>query len=31
MQRKLDQTLLSRGLAIGNRAKSFLNIYQQQV
>jgi hypothetical protein len=31
MQRKLDQTLLSRGLAIGNRAKSFLTIYQQQV
>jgi len=31
MQRKLDQTLLSRGLAIGNRAKSFLTLYQQQV
>jgi hypothetical protein len=30
MQRKLDQTLLSRGLAISNRARSFLNVYQQQ-
>jgi hypothetical protein len=30
MQRKLDQTLLSRGLAIGNRARSFFTIYQQQ-
>lgn len=30
MQRKLDQSLLSRGLAFGNRAKSFLNVYQQQ-
>lgn len=30
MKRKLDQSLLSRGLAIGNRARSFLNIYQQQ-
>lgn len=31
MKRKLDQTLLSRGLAVGNRARSFLTIYQQQV
>ena len=31
MQRKLDQTLLSRGRAIGKRAKSFLTIYQQHV
>ena len=30
MQRKLDQTLLSRGLAFSNRARSFLNVYQQQ-
>lgn len=30
MQRKLDQSLLSRGLAISNRARSFLNVYQQQ-
>lgn len=30
MQRKLDQSLLSRGLAFGNRARSFLNVYQQQ-
>lgn len=30
MQRKLDQTLLSRGLAMSNRARSFLNVYQQQ-
>lgn len=30
MQRKLDQTLISRGLAIGNRARSILTIYQQQ-
>ena len=30
MQRKMDQTLLSRGLAISNRARSFLTIYQQQ-
>lgn len=27
----MDQTLMSRGLAIGNRARSFLTIYQQQV
>lgn len=27
----MDQTLLSKGLAIGNRARSFLTIYQQQV
>ena len=31
MKRKMDQTLLSRGLAVGNRARSFLTIYQQQV
>ena len=31
MQRKMDQTLLSRNLAIGNKARSFLTIYQQQV
>lgn len=31
MKRKLDQTLISRGLAIGNRARSLLTIYQQQV
>lgn len=31
INRKLDQTLLSRGLAIGNRARSFLTIYQQQM
>jgi len=31
MQRKLDQSLLSRGLAFSNRARSFLNVYQQQV
>ena len=30
MQRTLDQSLLSRGLAFGNRARSFLNVYQQQ-
>jgi len=30
MQRKLDQSLLARGLAFGNRARSFLNVYQQQ-
>jgi len=30
MQRKLDQSLLSRGLAFSNRARSFLNVYQQQ-
>jgi len=31
MKRKLDQTLVSRGLAIGNRARSLLTVYQQQV
>lgn len=31
INRKLDQTLLSRGLAIGNRARSFLTVYQQQM
>ena len=31
MKRKMDQTLLSKGLAIGNRARSFLTVYQQQV
>ena len=31
MQRKIDQTLLSRNLALGNRAKSFLTLDQQQV
>lgn len=31
MNRKMDQTLISRGLAIGNRARSLLSIYQQQV
>lgn len=31
IKRKMDQTLLARGLAIGNRARSFLTIYQQQV
>ena len=31
IKRKMDQTLLSKGLAIGNRARSFLNVYQQQV
>jgi type II secretory pathway component PulF len=31
MKRKLDQTLVSRGLAIGNRARSLLTLYQQQV
>jgi hypothetical protein len=30
MQRKLDQSLLSRGLAMSNRARSFMNVYQQQ-
>jgi hypothetical protein len=30
MERKLDQSLLARGLAFGNRARSFLNVYQQQ-
>ena len=30
MKRKLDQSLLSRNLAFGNRARSFLNVYQQQ-
>jgi hypothetical protein len=30
MRRTLDQSLLSRGLAFGNRARSFLNVYQQQ-
>lgn len=30
LNRKLDQTLLARGLAIGNRARSFLTVYQQQ-
>lgn len=31
MKRKIDQTLISKGLAIGNRARSLLTIYQQQV
>ena len=31
IQRKIDQSLLSRGLAIGNRARSFLSVYQQQI
>ena len=31
MKRKIDQSLISRGLAIGNRARSLLTIYQQQV
>lgn len=31
INRKMDQTLLSKGLAIGNRARSFLNVYQQQM
>jgi hypothetical protein len=31
MKRKIDQTLLSKGLAIGNRARSLMSIYQQQV
>lgn len=30
MKRKLNQTLLARGLAIGNRANSFLTVYQQE-
>ena len=30
MRRKMDQTLLARGLAMSNRARSFLNVYQQQ-
>ena len=30
MQRTLDQSLLSRGLAFSNKARSFLNVYQQQ-
>ena len=31
MARKLDQTLLARGLAIGNKARSLLTTYQQQM
>lgn len=31
MKRKLNQTLLARGLAIGNRARSLLTTYQQQM
>jgi hypothetical protein len=31
MTRKLDQTLLARGLAIGNRARSLMTTYQQQM
>ena len=30
MKRTLDQSLLSRGLAFSNKARSFLNVYQQQ-
>lgn len=31
IERKLNQTLLARGLAIGNRARSLLTTYQQQM
>ena len=30
MQRKIDQNRVARGLAINNRARSFMNLYQQQ-